>query len=327
MANDQVFDLKALQDSLNVPSTQPSVTGARAAGGIEGLVVLFNSTEGKITVSAELAQIINVQDGDPIVFHDNLEVVNKAISQNLPPYIQFAKASGLDPKLPTTANEFRNAVIQYYVGKGYQRIGNDGKPVFKAAPVSEQAIKEFFNENKESLYAKYRNDIVDDAGNVTTAGIVSQVRDQYVQKGFSFPDVEAAIAAGATQDEIQALNDEIDELCLPHFTFKVIDRSDLPTTETPVFVGCRAAANGSAKGWKQVAISDMTMWKRVKGDLGDIDNMKTVNRLFKASATAYTINVQNGSETIEQLLFPISFWKDETPAIAPNKGGKVGAKV
>jgi hypothetical protein len=155
-----------------------------------------------------------------------------------------------------------------------------------------------------------------------TAGIVSQVREQYLAKGYDFPDVEAAIATGATEDEIAAINEEIDGICLPLISHKIVSREDLPTTETPVYVGCKAASNGSAKGWKQVSISDMTMWKRVKSDLGELDDMKKVNRVYKVATSAKTIKIQNGSETVEQMLFPITLWKDETPAIAPNKGAK-----
>jgi hypothetical protein len=107
---------------------------------------------------------------------------------------------------------------------------------------------------------------------------------------------------------------------------KLVKREDLPTAESPVFVGCKAASNGGAKGWKQVSISDMTMWKRAKADLGDLEAMKSLNRYFKVATTAKTIKIQNGSETIERMLFPLSLWKDEAPAVAINKGVKKTAK-
>jgi hypothetical protein len=321
MAQNDVFDFGALLEEFNQPSTQPSVTGARAAGGIEGLVILFNSTEGKITLSAEVAQQINVQDGDTVIFHDNLEKVNEAISKNAPAYQQFAKAFNLDPKAPTTAATFRNKLLQFYVGQGYQRIGNDGKPVLKAAPVSDAAIKEYFEENKEAIYRKYRDDETKADGTVVP-GIVSIVKAQYLAKGYDFPEA----AEGASDEDIAAVNEEIDGICLQLIDHKLVKREDLPTAESPVYVGCKAASNGGAKGWKQVSISDMTMWKRAKQDLGDLDGMKAVNRYYKVATTAKTIKIQNGSETIERMLFPLSLWKDEAPAVAINKGTKRAPK-
>lgn len=286
--------------SMLVPSSNPLAAGVKLGAGISGVAIVFNSSVGKFTLSAELTKKLSVQNGDYLMFTTNEPQLNLMIQTKDPDYIGWCNEVNGDPDSAATRAAFLKECKIYFIAKGFAKVKDNGDPVLVNATVTPAEKKAYFEAHKEELW----NDNKELA--------VAEWKKQAEAAGVAIPEDEDGNEDTA---EIERLAKEgLDESC--------VQTKDVETAQIQAYTGSKLATVGGSGGvGYQLNGSDKNIWTDLKAEVepnedGTYDpmyldetgavNPAKFNRQFKVlEEDAAVGEVKNGNRTEQVLWYPI----------------------
>jgi hypothetical protein len=280
------------EDLLNEPSSSARANGVKTNSGITGNTLVINSTQGKISLSADATVILGVQNGDYLLFVDNNETLSKEVNNKGKLFQAWSKEEGLSINDPLTAAAFKNQWRAYFIAKGYARVDDKGEPVLGKAKLTDEDVKAYLDEHREEIYLSNPD------------GIRQAVEKSYEAEGWELPTDE----------------NELVELCKSAITIDLIDRKQIPVDEVQQYAGAKLASIGGRGGVGiQLSCSDMGNWNELKRDIPEEDRKKKNRRYVILDNKAKQQTMRNGAKDEVVMCYPIKFVEDEDPKEVPFK--------
>jgi hypothetical protein len=283
-----------------VPSASPLAAGVKTGAGISGVAIVFNSSVGKFTVSADLTKKLSVQNGDYLMFTTNEGPLNSLIQAKDEDYLAFAEEIGGDPDAAATRSAFVKANRIYFVAKGFAKYKDNGDPHMVNAAVTPADKKAYLEAHRDELFTKNEE------------AILTEYRAQADAAGEELPTL-----ADGSEDLVK-----IKALAKAALNESCVDVSEVETAKIQAYAGSKLATVGGSGGvGYQLNGSDKAIWTDIKSDvepdangvydpmyldeLGKVNPAK-FNRRFKVlEESAVLADVKNGNRTESVLWYPI----------------------
>lgn len=233
-----------------------------------------NSSNGQFKVTGLVTKALGVAVGQNIMFLNNIDGIERAISDRNPQIVEYAKENGYDLDDKSSCIELVKALTQWYIAKGVVLCKANGTPMEATVRVTKEEKEDWIAKNGASYFA----DMSDEE------------KQAFVE----------AKGADADIEDIDAL-------------VALLTADDIESPKTVAMSGSKTASTSTATGVGiQVNFTDSNIWNILKADLGDAkDKFVRVYNVDIENPEKAIFN--DGCKDLEIDVYPFEFVEDKEP--------------
>jgi hypothetical protein len=123
-----------------------------------------NSTVGKFVITAPVSKALNIAVGEHVMFLNNLQSVQAAISERVEDVVNYAKEHDIDIDTREGVDTLLNTFGTWYIAKGVKLFNANGLPKMQHLRVTAKDKEQFLNANIDSFIAENREALIEKHG-------------------------------------------------------------------------------------------------------------------------------------------------------------------
>lgn len=233
-----------------------------------------NSSNGQFKVTGLVTKALGVKVGDNIMFLNNIDAVERAISDRNPEIVKYANENNIDLDDRSQVVELVNSLTQWYIAAGVVLRKPSGEPMQAAIRVTKEDKQKWIDEHGSEYFAEMSDE--DKFAFVQAKGVDVNIDDIDALVGLLTPD-------------------------------------DIESPKTDAMSGSKTASTSTATGvGVQVNFTDSNIWNQLKADLGD--SKDKLVRIFDVDVENPEDAVFNdGSKDLTIKAYPITYVEDKEP--------------
>lgn len=136
------------------------VSGQKVANNVSVPELIANNSQGSFTLTAGLTKKMGLQNGDFLMFLNNLSDVQAAVNSRIPQIEQLAAEHNIDLNTKEGVDAIIRGLAQWYIAKGIAKRKQDGTPVMCAARITKTDKINYLNANMDEFVAENREALI-----------------------------------------------------------------------------------------------------------------------------------------------------------------------
>lgn len=131
-------------------------SGQKTANNASVPELIANNSQGSFTLTSGLTKLMGLQNGDYLMFLNNLADVQQAVNERTPQIVQLAADNGIDLDTKEGTDMIIHGLAQWYIAKGIAKKKQDGSPIMCSARITVADKINYLNANMDAFIEENR---------------------------------------------------------------------------------------------------------------------------------------------------------------------------